>query len=85
MKRLLILPVLLLSACGSESVVTASHIEFAQFMCANNGGLKSIRNAEVVEDFEICGYKCSRKTGKLEYKADLLCNNGASFKMGIAK
>ena len=85
MKKLVFLFAILLTACDNVGFVTSEHIEHAQFLCANNGGLGSISDPSKKVEVESCGYKCWQKTGRTLYLADVRCNNGASFGMRYSK
>lgn len=79
MKRLILLAALL-AGCGDDPVSNYI-IARADLVCANNGGIENIRNARVNLDYDNCGYRCNRATGKKQYSALVLCKNSASFKL----
>lgn len=81
---ILISVVIVLTGCSKDGVTTV-HIQQAQELCANNGDVKSITNADYWGDSESCGYRCTKATGKTVYRADVSCNNGSKFSMYIIK
>jgi len=69
----------ILSACGDSSVVTDRHIRMAAEKCEPNGGVQQVEQASATAQTEGCGYRCSRRTGVINYKAAVSCKNGAKF------
>lgn len=88
-KALIILPcvfaLVVTTACGRDGRVRQVHIDAAIALCEANGGIGSIKDADMTSEYESCGHKCSRPTGKTLYRADLTCNNGAKFDMQVSK
>lgn len=73
---------LCLAACGAQpQPVTDRHIAVATEKCAVNGGLSVVEQASKARAYENCGYRCSRATGQIEYKATFSCKNGAKFEL----
>lgn len=85
MKRLIVLVALALTACGSEQRVAEPTIRAATQVCANNGGVDSIRRAYAQGESERCGHKCTRATGRFLYSANVKCNNGANFYLNFTE
>lgn len=86
MKKLaLILTLALLAGCGREGKVRQAHIDEATKLCEANGGISFIENAGKGDEFEDCGWKCNRRTGKTLYAAELECRNGAHFDLKVSK
>jgi hypothetical protein len=80
MKRICLLLIFALTACG-ESAVTQVHIDKATQLCAPNGGMAKIKEGHWSQEQESCGYRCSRHTGRHLYEARVQCMNGAAFEV----
>lgn len=74
-----------LAGCSGDSFVFPPHIEEANKVCAVNGGVRYIKNAERARELESCGSKCARPTGFMLYEGEAHCNNGAMFKMEFTR
>lgn len=89
MKKAAITAVALLALIAGCSVrdgkVRQVHIDEALSLCSSNGGIASIENADMTDERESCGSRCSRRTGRTLYRAYLKCNNGAFFELRVAK
>lgn len=84
MKAAMLILALALAAC-SDGLVTQVHIDAATSLCAANGGIKSISHADTSREYEGCGYRCTRATGRVLSSADVACRNGATFKLMEAR
>lgn len=78
MKQLILILALLLAAC-SKPYATPEFIEHSAQLCSTNGGLDYIDSPTVTSEYESCGYKCSRKTGRIVGTGTVVCLNGATF------
>lgn len=83
MKRLILL-IALLAGCGDDPVSNYI-IARAELVCSPNDGIENIRNARVNSEYDNCGYRCSRATGKKQYSALVLCKNSATFKLDFVQ
>ena len=85
MKRLTIISLALLLVACNEKRVDQELIAVADQRCSTNGSLSYITDGEAAAETESCGYKCSRRTGKIEYSGTAYCRNGAVFKIDFAQ
>ena len=73
----------LLAGCAKQGV-GQGHIDTANEVCGNNGGIRVIANATYEAELVSCGYKRGYKrgctTGKVIYRMDVVCQNEATFK-----
>ena len=79
---LVCLTVLALAGCTvstNNDGVFSPQITQAQKLCVQNDGVFVIVRSEREAEFEKCGYKCARGTGRYKYTAVVKCNNGAVF------
>lgn len=76
-----------LSACGDNRIVTGEAtvqlINSAIEKCSVNEGLKSIRFTDLEHEYENCGYRCTRRTGRLINSGTAVCFNNAFFRLTL--
>lgn len=76
MKKIFAIILCLFAATGcKEEITTMGHINYGNEVCANNGGLLTIKNSSV----NIIVYAENRRRDI--YRAEIECNNGAIFTM----
>lgn len=79
MKKLMLCLIVLLTGCTESFRATPVNIKIATSMCESNDGLANITKADFQTEWESCGYRCSRPTGRKTYNTVFTCNNGAEF------
>ena len=85
MKRTFIfLAVVALVGCSGEEGVRQAHIDKANQLCGP-AGFVSIADAHRIAEYESCGYKCSRSTGRGTYVGIARCSDGSKVQMEFVK
>lgn len=75
MRSLIVVLVLLVSACSGSSRVTPEHFTKATSECEAHAGLKIISQADQEDESLSCGRYCDKKTGRTQYRAEFSCND----------
>lgn len=75
MRSLIVVFVLLVSACSGSSRVTPEHFAKANAECVGHGGLKVVSQADQEDESLSCGRYCNKTTGRIQYRAEFSCND----------
>lgn len=87
MNKLVLIAALALVGCGDRlsgnEGVTDVLLDKALNSCNNNGGLVLVTQGRYQDEYEDCGRRCARPTGKILSTGIAHCGNSAMFKLTV--